>query len=1109
MTGTITIDGSNLANSFQKKETREKAEAMAAKLADDLKPLALITAALNERTSNSKSEPLTLIECKNINFNKFGTPVLNILSGCYGEEITSLALERCELSCRDVSNILQKINVSESRKPIKNLSLANNNLAGNTRWISDLLNGEFTQTIASLTLKNCNLNNTALLELAKQPADNTNLQMLNLAGNAFSATELLTFLNRLPQYTKLIINIGELLTTIPAAMHGTLTKKNIILSGTADISLDNSQPLAIAMPSQSESILLEKMRFLSNDVYEEHLRLISENTVLKSLSIISCELSDKQAVRLLRVVGEKLEELHFSNNNFGEQTSWIEALFVGEINKTIKIIDVSGCYLSNNFLLHLGKKLEKNKTLQNLIISNNDFTPNGLNNFLKKVLKTDKSLKICIDKLDLQNSNINDDYLLDLATHIENGFFTKELNLSSNRLTYDGLKLFLKKLIEYKNIPVTEINLTGYEVLNTIIKQLMEKGIKLIGATEIERNIICEPIDIDAKSNEGHKIYKSIMSRQVKTLENTDEDKYETKIVLKNFDLGNVDCTLENVEYLAAVNIASRFNNITELSLIHCCLGDYFLQNTLHEKYKLADIEMLNLTKNPLDKPHHIDAIFYGGAAKKIKILILNECHLGDRSLIRLWENIKENATLNELNLSNNKFSPGVIIWFIKNIVKSQNTGITHIDLQGMDVIITNTLAQALTEKGITISGANIIEATSPEPLPHSNGIVSCEDIAADKIASTIKSIFSGENEIRSVSLCDCAINNDLLIVIATKIENLKNLSDLIIKGGDFSIKGLKIFFEILFSSDRTTKNIPLTIELNLKRMYITESFSKKLEKKNIFLQSIDYSIKLKVGLNSDKNKTIQQEKKQEEGNRFIDDNMLDGINGSCIYTDDKNTILPPQSLDLIKKEKDQPESLATIPKPAKNKLLANDFVMYKKDQLQNEELFNAAIIHVNTCTLSFLEELSSLYANMHEVMLDRVTDFNLAPITDFKTVAKANHISDRIETINELVNQLIRYYNDYRTSETILSKLLKKFLVKLGTGETISLNIENNFFTRVRELIFYSNDTLAKIHEIVTIIDELRAEHGLPLSKTKNTLDEIDTIAAQKNQSYGTFVGR
>ena len=451
-------------------------------------------------------------------------------------------------------------------------------------------------SLQSLNISHNSITNKGIIAITKSIQINSTLQNINISKNHISIKALLYFMEAVKNNCTLqVVNI---------------THNNVTRSGFTSIKqcIENLQRTIQIYASWNEIVTRNGKLLVTSKIctFQESKNIIEEEWSFKDYDpdhIVTC-LSEclKEDDMLL--------ELNMSKNWIirGRENKIIEAIVV---NKILLKLDASLMKLQDESCI--SDCLKINKSLKELNMSKNEITSNGA-----KEIATAIRVNTTLEKLDLSCNALSDDGVNFISDGLKNNNSLKEVNISRNKITSEGAQ-YIADAIRI-NTTLVKLDLS----CNTLSDD---------GAIAISDSL---------QSNKGiTKITEAI----------------QTSLTLQNIDISKNNISIEGLVYfMEAVknNCTLQVVNITHNNVIRSGFTSIkqCIENLQHPIQIYASWNELNQYGKLVTK------ISTSCAPDNIEDDVWSfDEYNADRLVMCLSECLKEDDTLQELNMSYNKIT--------------------------------------------------------------------------------------------------------------------------------------------------------------------------------------------------------------------------------------------------------------------------------------------------------------------------------------------------------------------------------------------------------------------------------------------------------------------
>ena len=354
------------------------------------------------------------------------------------------------------------------------------------------------------------------------------------------------------------------------------------------------------------------------------------------------------------------EEGHKLECVTNENIFYFECFIYYKLNQC-KTIDLTDYKFNNKTIQPLLNVLKFKANLQELNLSNNEIGNEGCYS-LGNILRINKNLT----NLNLTSCKICDLGLLYLLKGMKNKSQDDKcnltnLNLSDNKLTEKSGKNLGKILINlnkltWLNISINKINNKGAEDFFNIYKEILEDDL----------NILVTNSNINNSNNSNNFNLNNININQSDNLSNLSLSNYGPK-------------TINNLETLILIDIGISSESCLRI------LGDII-------KFSKCGLKSLILSKNSIGSGQNLnDIIYFLESLKQNKSIIelyLLSCNIENNIANKIYEMLKENKTIENLVLYDNKINEQFIFLKLLSLFSDlkENHGIINNILKVLDL---------------------------------------------------------------------------------------------------------------------------------------------------------------------------------------------------------------------------------------------------------------------------------------------------------------------------------------------------------------------------------------------------------------------------------------
>ena len=434
---------------------------------------------------------------------------------CYCAKNNNLVKE-LNLSSFDIANEEAKIisKALQTNMTLWRLDISHNNISDEGAIsISEGLKNN--NSLQELNMSHNKVTNNAIISFAKALQINTTLQILNLSHNKFLDDGLLQFSSLLKKNNtlhKLIIswngsdlnlnftiklcNIsrnqlgnGGIIFTLALLLHNTFTEELIISHN--NVSDDGAVAISECIKNNNT---LQKLDMSYNSISNNGIIIVCEalktNKTLQKINISHNNISDEGVIAISDCLknNNSLQELNMSYtevSNNGIINVW-KAL---KRNTTLQKLNISH---SNRFddevvTVTVSESFKENKTLQELIMSYNEVSINGIINVCE-ALKMVETLQ----KINISHNKITDEGAVVISEYLREKISLKELDISANLMTCLGI-------IKIAEAIQTNMKLRSLDITHNLLCKCRELVITLENC--LKRNSTLEVLGISWDDN--------------------------------------------------------------------------------------------------------------------------------------------------------------------------------------------------------------------------------------------------------------------------------------------------------------------------------------------------------------------------------------------------------------------------------------------------------------------------------------------------------------------------------------------------------------------------------------------------------------------------------
>ena len=533
---------------------------------------------------------------------------------------------------------------------LEEVHLQNNKLHSTAVVILQALKG--TSNLKILDLINNNMSGRVVDDLADVIKCNTCLEELHLYNNnlQLSAVEILQELKRISSLKKLDLNSNTLSEKVANDLADVI-KSNTCLE---ELHLENNNLQSSAI------VILKSLKLTTN---------------LRKLNLNGNNISKKVVHDLAEVIKHNtcLEELYLGGNNL--QPSAVIVLHALKGISSLRKLSLNSNNMSEKVVDDLADVIKNNTCLEELYLDSNN-----LQSFTVVILQALKQLW-SLKKLSLNNNNMSNEVVYDLADVIKHNFHLEELSLDSNDLQ-SSMAIILHALKKVSNLK--KLNLNNIRISKNVLIDL---------ADVIKCNTCLEEL---------HLFYNNLQSSAVVIL-------HALKQIssLKKLNLNSNYMSEEVVDDLA--DVIKRNTGLQELHLDY----NFFQSSTvvvLQALKTFYHLQKLNLNCNYMSEEvvHDLaDVISNNNCLEELQLYNNN---LGSSAVVIL-QALTRISGLTVLNLSCNNMSENVVndlASVIKNNPYIEELFLDHNNLQSPVVVVLQALKRTSHLKNLNLNGNNM-----------------------------------------------------------------------------------------------------------------------------------------------------------------------------------------------------------------------------------------------------------------------------------------------------------------------------------------------------------------------------------------------------------------
>ena len=551
----------------------------------------------------------------------------------------------------NVTNALQQIT------SLRSINLGNNNISREASGELALAI-QLNKHLEELQLYNINLKCSAIAILQSLSTIST-LKLLNIYNTqiTFEAGEALasvvTHNTGLEELHLNNNNLGEGMLVVTKALQEITSLRSINL-GNTNISKEASDEIALVVKSNK---YLEKLWLYNNNLKCSAIAILqslSTISTLKLLNINNTQITDEAGEALASVVTRniRLEELHLSNNNFGEGMLVVTKA-LQEIT-SLRSIDLGNTNISKEASSEIPLVVKSNKYLERLWLHNNNLKCSAIT--ILQSLSTISTLKL----LNISNAQTKDEAGEALASVIIHNKALEELHLADNNLG-EGILIVINTLQQITSL--RSINLGNNNISREASGEL---------ALVIQSNMHLEKLWLE---NNNLRCSAIAILQSLSTIS-----------TLKLLNIHNTQITNEAAEPLASVvtgntgleELHLSDNNLGEGMLVVTkalqqitLLRSLYLGNTNISKEAANEIPLVVKSNQHLEKLWlNNNNLNCSGIAilqslstiSSLTLLVINNTQITNEATEALASVVTHNTGLEVLLLNNNNLGEGMLV---------------------------------------------------------------------------------------------------------------------------------------------------------------------------------------------------------------------------------------------------------------------------------------------------------------------------------------------------------------------------------------------------------------------------------------------------------------
>ena len=641
-------------------------------------------------------------------------------------------------------------------------------------------------TLTCVDLSDNNITGIVADQLATAILRNHSLEDLRFRNNSFRIQELEVFMQSLcnlsslkslnfgaNQLTEEIAELFSSVITNNPAMKELYLGNNNLQAGIFEITTaikrspasclkildlgDNSIPERICkeLADFFSSSRLEKL-YLSYNNLSSSLNVILESlskiNTIKSLYLDSCNLTDAVSDKLGTTLCNNcsLQELQLKNNHFKSTGISVIAKSLNQLS-TLKLLNIRNNHITEEAADVIASVILSNHALEQLSLGDNKMLKGT-----SKILFSLKSIATLV-MLNLNNMNMTDEVVDELAAVISNNPLLEYLYLAGNKLLLTGLNVVTRACKKYsKNLKVLDIrcNLVNPATMDNFLLNI--GNIHSLEALYIGRptadntwsGVISHShftlsqsnlFSADTHENIGHSIFLNVACLAVQRL---------------NF------CNLIKYNYDATFTLSFNYVDQSFYDAFQVDNKVKLFENMERERHELSQMDATNI-------------ITFLPIIKNLRALDLECSNINEEGAFELAVALKSNNVLNQLWLRDNELGAAGAMFIL--------TSIQHISsLKVLDLSNNNIGYQVADSIAAVIDRNNSLEQLWLD----GNALLSKGVV---RVTCALKCL----STLRTLSLCSNGITDDAADELSAVISSNIFLEDLMLSSNDFHSEGI------------------------------------------------------------------------------------------------------------------------------------------------------------------------------------------------------------------------------------------------------------------------------------------------------------------------------
>ena len=356
------------------------------------------------------------------------------------------------------------------------MNLSNNNINKmGAKGIAQALKGN--RQLQELNLSGNKIQDEGAKEIAEALKDNSALQKLDISDNLISDDGVIIISNCLQSNTKsrlIQLNLLKNYNTIKG-LHKILEVKKVL------------QKLCVSVVGMSQTG--DEIPF-------------SDNSTLHTLNVLEIDISPKYVAIIVDVVKQSraLRELSFRGTGISDSN--VEIVNDCLRNSTLQVLEMPDNYISSEGMKKIVANIQNNGVLKKLDFSENYINDNGI----KAVSNYLQSQSCKLQMLNLASNKITSTGARYIANAIEMNVTLQELDISYNDISDDGIEFISKRLRGLKELHISHINISDSGIRS--IKDCLLNNCTLCVLDLSNNNITNDWVKIIAQSFQDNKTLK-------------------------------------------------------------------------------------------------------------------------------------------------------------------------------------------------------------------------------------------------------------------------------------------------------------------------------------------------------------------------------------------------------------------------------------------------------------------------------------------------------------------------------------------------------------------------------------------------------------------------